>query len=62
MAFGFTCTNCGKSLGLENVLFRMNCLLHWDAKSKDEPLTNLNLYVTEEELRILQEIERERRP
>lgn len=53
MAFGFTCTHCGKSLELKDVLFRMNYLLHWKKESKDAPLTYLNLYVTEENLRTL---------
>lgn len=53
MAFGFTCTHCGKSLELKDVLFRMNYLLHWKKENKDAPLTYLNLYVTEENLRTL---------
>lgn len=55
MAFGFTCTHCGKSLELKDVLFRMDYLLHWKQDNRDNALTNLNLYVTEEELRILLE-------
>lgn len=53
MAFGFTCTHCGKSLELIDVLFRMDYLLHWKQDNKDTPLTYLNLYVTEEELRTM---------
>ena len=58
MAFGFTCTYCGKSMEQENVLFQMDYLLDRRSWSENEaevktgvkPLKVLKLYVSEAEL------------
>ena len=58
MAFGFTCTYCGKSVEQENVLFQMDYLLDRRSWSENEaevktgvkPLKVLKLYVSEAEL------------